>query len=204
MRIRKLLIVLFILVFTSSISNARTIEHEMKNFMLKTLKENFGNKSDVELITSFLSEYLKKNGTLELEVDERKLKSINKYLLQDRIYFKYYPMLVFASSNQEFENEVDEVSEPKIIFDGGRDIPITKMGIYINSDYLTQIKEDNENDAVNKILEYHRNTGVVSYFIVADSFLKCNTCIDNSLDFIAVLFWKYFCDLGGSSFYKQK
>lgn len=204
MRIRKLLIVLVILIFVRSIANALPIENEMKNFMINTLRNNFGNKSDVELVVSFFSEYLKNNGKVELKIDKHKLDSINKYLFQDSVYFKYYPMLVYASSDQEFENEVNDHSPPKIIFHGENNKPLTQMGLYINSAYLDQIKERSGNDAVDEIYEYRSYTGIVSYFIVAESFLKCRACIDDSLEFIAVLIWKYFCDLGGSDFYKKK
>lgn len=202
MRIRKLLIVLIILIFVRSIANALPIENEMKNFMINTLRNNFGNKPDVELVASFFSEYLKNNGKVELKIDKHKLDSINKYLFQDSVYFKYYPMLVYASSEQEFENEVNAHSPPKIIFQGKRNKPLTKMGIYINSAYIA--KERSGNDAVDKIFEYRSYTGIVSYFIVAESFLKCRTCIDDSLEFIAILFWKYFCDLRDYGFYKTK
>lgn len=204
MRIRKLLIVLVILIFVRSIANALPIENEMKNFMINTLRNNFGNKSDVELVASFFSEYLKNNGKVELKIDGHKLDSINKYLFQDSVFFKYYPLLVFVPQDQEFENELDNHFPPKIIFEGDRNQTLPKTGIYINFNYLTQIKEGNGNDAVNKIFEYNRYTGFVSYFTVADSFLKCSTCVDDSLEFIAVLYWKYFCDIGGYDFYKKK
>lgn len=172
--------------------------------MIKTFRNNFGNKPEAELVAVFFSEYLKSNGKVELKINEHKLDSINMYLFQDSVYFKYYPLLVNVSPDQEYENKMGDYFPPKITFAGERDEIVPQTGIYINYDYLAQIKEVNGNDAVDKIYKYHGYTGVVSYFIVAESFLKCRTCIDDSLEFIAILFWKYFCDLGDYGFYKTK
>lgn len=179
--------------------------NEMKSYFIESLKNNFGDKSDDQLIYDFLSFFKEKNGEVNLVLDDEKLKRINNKLLDDDYYCTYYPYLIFKQTDDEF---IDKDSLPEIVFFGSEmDFIIeSRIGIYLNYHFLSNSAENFRNDAIISIEKSYLQIGIVSYFEVSDSFIKCKKCLydENAKEFLIIVFWKYLCDLAGLEFYKIK
>jgi len=204
----KKILLIFLLILYSEISHCNVkyskIESEMKNYFIETLRKNYGDKSEDKLFIDFFTSYQNNKGKIHLIIDKVKLNEINKKLSLDSVYFKYYPRLTFAKTDEEFMNAKKD-SVPDIIFSQNKkDNTTTKFGIYINYEYFLQIKKELNNEAITNIAAYYQSTGLISYFIVSDSYLKCEECLNElgTKEFLAVLFWKYFCDLADYELYK--
>jgi len=204
---KKILIILM-LVLSSELcfcnDNSSKLVYEMKSYFLETLKNNYGDRSANQLIFEFLSMYQEKEGKMSLVLDKEKLKKINNKLSQVNNYYRYYPSLIFAQSNDEFKR-ANKDSIPVIIFSPDRNVNnVTKFGVYLNYKFLSHIAKELNNEAIINIENYYHSTGIVSFFMVSDSFVKCKECLHNEYakDFLTIVFWKYLCDLAGLDFYK--
>lgn len=181
-----------------------SLEAEMKDYLVETLRKNYGEKSEDKLLIDFFTSYKNNKGEIHLIIDKIKLNEINKMLSEDSVYFKYYPRLIFSKTKDDFLNAKND-SLPEIIFSPSKnDKTLTKFGVYLNFDYFSHVKKELKNEAIDSIAAYYQSTGLISYLIVSDSFIKCEECLSKlgTKEFLAILFWKYFCDLANYELYK--
>lgn len=205
----KVFTIILILFFNFSVEicfadNNNKLLLKMKEFLIETLKENYNSDSDDQLFLHFFSDYQKNEGQIHLVINNKELEAINNILFSDSIYYTYYHGLVFAKTTKEFEMARNENKRAIIFGPNKKPKSPTKFGIYVSSKYILSIKNNLNNEAIANITEYYQYTGLISYFIVSDSFLQCPKCIQEqgSQEFITILFWKFLCDIAECEFYK--
>jgi predicted DNA binding CopG/RHH family protein len=200
---KKVVLVFFLFFITlnsySCNSNKRLTE-EMKSLFSQILLNTYGDMNETQLYGKFLSDFINKEGKVNLNVKSKELERINKKLFKDDNFYYYYPKLAFAKDYKEFKRIKSELDchQNVLIFIGKENEQVTKFGAYLsNPGYFSNIINEYAHVSVLKTLnEYYFQMGILSYFVFADRVTENIECLEYPVlkELTAILFWKYICD----------
>ncbi len=92
------------------VQNARLL-NKMEKFFIQTLTDNYGFNKDDILLRIFFENFYRNDGEYFLEINRKKIASLNEELFQDSAFFYFYVEKIFVSTRDSVALLHDKLNE---------------------------------------------------------------------------------------------